>query len=288
MTNTNCLEGIQCPQCGSEDRFRIAATSIFTVTDDGTEDHGDVEWDDDSHAECAACRHRGTLKDFRAAAGYFLGGSGQRYAYAEIAARIRKEVPHTLGKHIFVQLEAIGLLDELTNGTTPCGLPLTFADAPRPMTSYHITAWCDRTFTTVFDVEAESAEQALAIARERAHDEPAEECNDCYPWDTFSVADGHGIELLAWAEDEVTLRDAADALLNACRLVLDRWERGDLAEAARACRDAVAMATADALPPDEARTVRIEVRGGVVQEVSNVPPGWAYQIVDYDDAEANA
>ncbi len=45
MTNTNCLEGIQCPQCGNADRFRIVATSLFTVTDDGTEDHGDVEWD---------------------------------------------------------------------------------------------------------------------------------------------------------------------------------------------------------------------------------------------------
>jgi hypothetical protein len=231
MTNTNCLEGIQCPQCGNADRFRIAATSIFTVTDDGTEGHGDVEWDDGSHAECAACRHRGVLKDFRAAAALEATVSFHRY---------------------------------------------------------HITAWCDRTFTTVFDVEAESPEQALAIARERAHDEPAEECNDAYPWDTFSVADEHNIELLAWAEDEVTLRDAAGALLNACRLVLDRWEGGDLAEAARACHDAVAMATANALPPDEAWTIRIEVRGGVVQEVSNVPPGWAYQIVDYDDAEDNA
>jgi hypothetical protein len=35
--------------------------------------------------------------------------------------------------------------------------------------------------------------------------------------------------------------------------------------------------------PAEARTIRIEVRGGVVQEVSDVPPGWTYQIIDYDD-----
>ncbi len=41
---------------------------------------------------------------------------------------------------------------------------------------------------------------------------------------------------------------AAPALLVACRLVIDRWEHGDLAEAARACHAAVALAT-DALPP---------------------------------------
>src|SRR5438045_1558108 len=33
---------------------------------------------------------------------------------------------------------------------------------------------------------------------------------------------------------------AAPALLAACRMVVERWERGDLAEAARACADAVA------------------------------------------------
>ena len=58
---------------------------------------------------------------------YFRGASGTRYAYADIADRIRKEAPHTLGKHIFVQLAAIGLLEEMQNGTTPCGLPFTFA-----------------------------------------------------------------------------------------------------------------------------------------------------------------
>jgi len=62
---------------------------------------------------------------------YFRGPSGTRYAYAEIADRIRKDAPHTLGQHIAVQLEAIGLYEEMMNGTTPCGLPFTFAEAPR-------------------------------------------------------------------------------------------------------------------------------------------------------------
>jgi enoyl-CoA hydratase/carnithine racemase len=35
---------------------------------------------------------------------------------------------------------------------------------------------------------------------------------------------------------------AAPSLLAACQMVVDRWERGDLAEAARACRDALAEA----------------------------------------------
>jgi hypothetical protein len=66
MTNTNCLEGIKCPACGNEDRFRIAGTAVFTVTDEGAEDHGDIEWDDDSYADCPDCFRHGTLKDFRA------------------------------------------------------------------------------------------------------------------------------------------------------------------------------------------------------------------------------
>jgi len=60
---------------------------------------------------------------------YFTGASGTRYAYADLASRIRQEAPHTLGKHIFAQLEAIGLLEEMQRGTTPCALPFTFAEA---------------------------------------------------------------------------------------------------------------------------------------------------------------
>jgi hypothetical protein len=64
MTNTNCLENIKCPVCGNEDSFRIAAKTIATVTADGTEDYGDMEWDDDSYAECTRCHRDGTLRDF--------------------------------------------------------------------------------------------------------------------------------------------------------------------------------------------------------------------------------
>jgi hypothetical protein len=65
-TNTNCLEGIKCPDCGNEDRFFIAGETVFTVTDDGTEDHGDIAWDDDSYTRCPECDREGALKDFKA------------------------------------------------------------------------------------------------------------------------------------------------------------------------------------------------------------------------------
>jgi Zn ribbon nucleic-acid-binding protein len=64
MTNTNILEGMACPQCGSEGPFKIWAESSFTVYDDGTDDHGDVEWRDDSSCECGECDHSGTVKDY--------------------------------------------------------------------------------------------------------------------------------------------------------------------------------------------------------------------------------
>lgn len=57
-----------CPGCGNSlckgDRFRVSASSMFTVTNEGTEDHEDVEWDDDSYIECKECNHHGTVKGF--------------------------------------------------------------------------------------------------------------------------------------------------------------------------------------------------------------------------------
>jgi hypothetical protein len=68
MPNTNCLENIQCPRCGNEDSFRIAATTIATVCDDGVEDYSEMEWDDDSYIDCTKCCHHRTLKEFTIAA----------------------------------------------------------------------------------------------------------------------------------------------------------------------------------------------------------------------------
>jgi DNA-directed RNA polymerase subunit RPC12/RpoP len=64
MTNTNCLEGVRCPKCGQEDRFKIVALTTCLVTDDGSEPVGDHEWDDESATRCPECGFDGTLKDF--------------------------------------------------------------------------------------------------------------------------------------------------------------------------------------------------------------------------------
>jgi hypothetical protein len=49
---------------------------------------------------------------------------------------------------------------------------------------------------------------------------------------------------------------AAPRLLAACRMVIDRWEQGDLAEAARECGDAICQATTTCPPwEDESYSV---------------------------------
>ena len=65
MANTNCLEGVRCPQCGQEDRFLINAMVSVMVADEGTEDQGgDYEWSPDSPCCCASCDFAGKLADF--------------------------------------------------------------------------------------------------------------------------------------------------------------------------------------------------------------------------------
>ena len=67
MTNTNCLEGITCPACGNEDRFRVEVTTMAIVTDDGAKvEHSDLHWDETSYAECAICLKHGALSHFEA------------------------------------------------------------------------------------------------------------------------------------------------------------------------------------------------------------------------------
>ena len=65
MTNSNCLEGIACTQCGNDRMIYIEARTLAAVTDDGAETFGDLEWNADSYAECPVCHHRGTLREFR-------------------------------------------------------------------------------------------------------------------------------------------------------------------------------------------------------------------------------
>lgn len=56
--NSNCLE----------DSFEIGASSVVTVTDDGTDSYNsDVEWAGDSWCRCSSCGHDGVVGDFRGA-----------------------------------------------------------------------------------------------------------------------------------------------------------------------------------------------------------------------------
>ena len=53
--------GFKCPKCGQGDRLMIAAVQWHDLLPDGTDNHGDVEWDDDSPAGCQWCDWRGTV-----------------------------------------------------------------------------------------------------------------------------------------------------------------------------------------------------------------------------------
>jgi hypothetical protein len=60
----------------------------------------------------------------------------------------------------------------------------------------------------------------------------------------------------------------------------------DVKKALRAAYQAGARSSAgSASPASKCGTIQIEVRGGSVQDVSNVPPGWDHQIIDHDNAE---
>ena len=64
MPNTNILEGMQCPNCGSDGPFRIAITARALVFDDGTDEIDDVEWVPGGDCICVDCGVYGTVSDF--------------------------------------------------------------------------------------------------------------------------------------------------------------------------------------------------------------------------------
>lgn len=55
-----------CPVCGSSQKLRIAATVWAELGPAGVEDYaGDVEWEDDSSAECQDCNWAGRVGELR-------------------------------------------------------------------------------------------------------------------------------------------------------------------------------------------------------------------------------
>jgi hypothetical protein len=62
--NTNCLAGMQCPNCGSLEPFYMEVQCIALMYDNGSESLEDLEWDDKSACWCGVCKHKGTVKHF--------------------------------------------------------------------------------------------------------------------------------------------------------------------------------------------------------------------------------
>jgi hypothetical protein len=112
----------------------------------------------------------------------------------------------------------------------------------------------------VFDgIEAETPETAAAIARDMLTRD-AVEIDDCEGMTLSALVDVDGDEECEHSVvidfEEERQRKAAPVLLAACRMVVARWEHGDLAEAARACSDAIVAAEAAGIGSDFAHAKR--------------------------------
>jgi hypothetical protein len=114
------------------------------------------------------------------------------------------------------------------------------------MKTYDITIHTSNMYAT-FDVEAKTPQQALKLARKEWDTN-----RDSLYWnqrddeigslESISVDD----DTIEWFTPEVQLAMAAGDLLEAGQKVVDRWERGDLAEAVRDLAAAIKLATGGA------------------------------------------
>lgn len=62
--NENCLQDIACPKCGYRSQFSISSRCSFVMGDEGEDDHGDIEYDKDSVAQCLQCELIAPLSTF--------------------------------------------------------------------------------------------------------------------------------------------------------------------------------------------------------------------------------
>jgi hypothetical protein len=67
--NTNCLDGMKCPKCGSLEPFHIEVRTMIQYFDEGEDIHGDEEfdkeWAEHSACVCDECQYSGKVEDFR-------------------------------------------------------------------------------------------------------------------------------------------------------------------------------------------------------------------------------
>jgi hypothetical protein len=79
-----------------------------------------------------------------------------------------------------------------------------------------------------------------------------------------------------------------DQIQTDLRLVLDEMTPAKQRRILDSWTEAVQDVLDENLSPGESevggpsRTIAIEVRGGVVQDVENLPPGWGYEVIDHD------
>src|SRR5262249_29761818 len=123
-------------------------------------------------------------------------------------------------------------------------------------------------------------------------DEPAEACDDGYFWEEWRVDTAEEDEVLQHLDEPAALREAAPRLLGALKGLRDAIGgvaitilHGAFFDAVQAADQAIAEATCGT-PPAPRKPIVIEVRGGMVQDVLNLPPGHDCEVKDYDSIEA--
>ena len=114
------------------------------------------------------------------------------------------------------------------------------------MPTYTIRFEADRAYAEQ-EITAPTPEEALAKAQRFAGENYDQFMFEDYDHSKhvirgIVVLDANGDERATWWDDEWHLRHAAQDLLDAARIVIARWQSGDLAEAVRALAAAVAKA----------------------------------------------
>jgi hypothetical protein len=114
------------------------------------------------------------------------------------------------------------------------------------MTNYIARFYTDAEYATAA-VEAETPEKALAMAQAIIDDNfdtlTFKGYDDYFEVNEIAIHSENFYGALAvWYSDDLLVRHAAPDLLSAARLVIARWESGDLAEAVRELSAAVAKA----------------------------------------------
>lgn len=63
--NSNCLEGMRCPNCRSREPFAIYGKAWFKVYDDGSDTFESLEWSSRASCRCEECGYLATVKAFQ-------------------------------------------------------------------------------------------------------------------------------------------------------------------------------------------------------------------------------